>query len=96
MSPLLRWVVTSRGVDGESVVPDDEGAGLVGRADLEIRALGNVVVEELEQVLGLLILEADDVAREALVDVESLLAGYGVDTDEGVLEFHRCQSEEVG
>lgn len=44
-----------------------------------------MVVEELEQVLGLLLLETDDAAGEALVDVQGLLTGHGVNTNERML-----------
>ena len=44
-----------------------------------------MVEEEVEQVLGLLVLEADDALREALVDVQRLLARDGVDADDRVL-----------
>lgn len=87
MSPLLRWIVTSCRVDGESVVPDDESSGLVSRADLEVGTLGDVVVQELEQVFGFLVLEANNVAREARVDIDSFLASYWAHTDNGVLNF---------
>ena len=44
-----------------------------------------MVEEEVEQVLGLLVFETDDALREALVDVQRLLARDGVDADDRVL-----------
>lgn len=51
-------------VQSHAVIPDDNG--LLGPLDagLEVGAVGDVVVEELEEVVGLLLLEADDIAGD--------------------------------
>lgn len=58
--------------------PDDDGTRLVRSADLEVRALGDVVEEEAKEILGLFSLVTNDVLREALVHIERLLASGGV------------------
>lgn len=56
--------VEQRRVLRDAVVPDDDGAGLPADADVEVGAEGDVVVEELEQRVGLLLLEALDLTRD--------------------------------
>ena len=85
MSPLILRKVASGGVDGESVIPDDEGTRLVGRTDLKVCALRNVVKEEFQKILGLLLLPADYAASETRVNEESLLAGQRMDANDGML-----------
>jgi hypothetical protein len=68
--------------------PDYNSAGLVWRADLVVSCLRDVVEEELEQILGLLILEPDDPARKTRVDVQCLLARDGVLAHDRVLRHH--------
>ena len=70
----------------KNTYPKHDRARLIARADLEVRALREVVEQEVEQVLGLLLLEADDAASEALVDVERLLLGHRMRSDDGVLD----------
>ncbi|KAJ3543851.1 hypothetical protein NM688_g5813 [Phlebia brevispora] len=65
--------------------PEHDGAGLPGRAHLEVRALGDVVEEEVEEVFRLFLPETDNAAREAWVDEQGLLAGDRVLADNGVL-----------
>ena len=48
--------------------PNNDGARLVSRSDVEVGTFGKVVKEELEEVLGLFLLESDDVFSESLVD----------------------------
>jgi hypothetical protein len=67
------------------IYPDNDGPRLVRSSDLEVRAFGDVVVQEAEERVGFFLAEADDVAREALVDIERLLTGDRVDADDGVL-----------
>lgn len=85
MPPLLRREVTSRRVHRQTVIPNNKRARLVRRPDLVVRALSNMVKQELEQELRLFLLEPDDPAREALVDVQSLLTRDGVHADDGML-----------
>lgn len=65
-------------------VPEHDGAGLPVDADLEIGPLFNVVVQELEDSVTLLLLEADDLARELAVDKQRLLSSNGVAANEGM------------
>lgn len=89
------------------VVPDDNGALLPLDAGLEVGTVGQMVVQELEEGIGLLLLEADDVTSDCnccqswqsaernelqltlRVNVERLLAGGGVCSDQRVLVDHR-------
>lgn len=56
--------------------PDDDGTRLPRSAYLEVCTLRDVIEEELQQVLGLLLLVADDAPCESGVDVEGLFAGH--------------------
>ncbi len=46
-----------------TVVPDDDGALLPLDAGLEVGSVCEMVVEELEQCVRLLLLQADNIAR---------------------------------
>lgn len=76
--------INQRRVRGDAVVPDDDGVGLPLDTAVQVLAVGQMVVQELEQVVALLLLEADDVPRELRVDVQGLLAGGRVGADEGM------------
>jgi hypothetical protein len=65
--------------------PDDDGSRFIASADLEIRSFADVVEQELKEVIRFFLLETDNGLGEAQVDVESLLAGHRVDTNNGVL-----------
>lgn len=67
-----------------TVVPDDNRVLLPLQAGLQIRAEGDVLVEEVEEVVRLLLLQADDAARELGVDEERFLARDGVGAHERV------------
>ena len=86
MPPLLLWEVARSGVDSQTIIPYHQCAWFIGGTDLEVGTLRNVVEEELQQVLRLFLLEADNAAREALVHIKSLLACNRVNPDEGVLK----------
>lgn len=49
--------------------PDNNSAGLIVGTDLEIRAFGNMVPQELEQILRFLDFVAHDPPCKPLVDV---------------------------
>lgn len=65
--------------------PNNDSARPVGRTNLEVGALGDVVEEELKEILGLFGLVPDDTFRETLIHVERLLASRGVHAHKGVL-----------
>lgn len=67
--------------------PDDNGTGLVGSTNMEVRALRNVIEEELQEIFGFFILEPNDTSSESLVDVECLFASDWVSADDGVLNY---------
>lgn len=69
----------------KATYPNDNSAWLVCGPDLEIGTFGKMVEKELEEVLGLFVLEANDAFREALVDIQRLLTRGWVDADKGVL-----------
>lgn len=58
----------------ERTYPDDDSSWLITRTNLDISALGEMVKEEVEEVIGFLFLETDNTARKAFVHVKSLLA----------------------
>lgn len=80
-------------VKGARTYPDNDSARLVASTDLEVGALGKMVEEEVEEVVGLLLAEADDRLREALVDVQGLLTSGGVNTDEWVLSIRSSSAK---
>lgn len=49
---------------GDAVVPNDDSAALPLNAGLEVGTQGEVVVEELEQGVGLFFFEADNLASD--------------------------------
>jgi hypothetical protein len=51
-----------------------------------------MVIEELQQSVGLLLLQADDIARELRVDVQRLLSCGRVSSDNWVLVNNRLSS----
>lgn len=61
MPPLTALPIYQGRVLRHTVVPDNNGALLPLHAGLEISAVGEMVVQELEQSIGLLLLEADNV-----------------------------------
>ena len=65
--------------------PYDDSSRFIASADLEIRSFADVVEQELKEVIGFFLLETDNGLGEPLIDVESLLAGHRVDTNNGVL-----------
>jgi len=64
MPALAVLPVDESRVLGDAVVPDDDSALLPLDADLEVGAVGEVVVQELEDGVRLLLLEADDVTGD--------------------------------
>lgn len=70
--------------EGGRTVPENDASRLPLSTSREVVASEEVLVQKTEDRLTLLLLEADDAAREARVDVERLVAGNGVTTDEGV------------
>lgn len=65
--------------------PNDNSSRLVGGSNNEVRAFADMVKQEIEKILGLLILESNNVANEPSVDVECFLTSDGMLTDERVL-----------
>lgn len=65
--------------------PDNDSARLVVRANVEVSSFGDVVIKEVEEVFGLLILESDNTSREGLVDVQRLLSSDRVSAHKRVL-----------
>ncbi len=88
LSHIRTQHILHRKTEKKSTYPKHHRARLVARADLEVRALREVVEQEVEQVLGLLRAEADDVLREPLVDVQRLLPCDGMYAHERVLGLH--------
>ena len=55
-------------------IPHNDGARLPADASLEILREGNVVVQELQQVIRLFFLEADDIPRDWDFSARSFLS----------------------
>jgi hypothetical protein len=64
MPSLARLPVDKGSVLNGSVVPDDDGLLLPLDAGVEVGAPGDVLVEEVEDGVGLFLLEADNVAGD--------------------------------
>lgn len=84
MPPLPILPIKNRSVRRDSVVPNDNSALLPLHSALQIRRQSDVVVQELEKVIALFLLEADDPTGELRVDVESLLASGRMCAHDGV------------
>jgi hypothetical protein len=65
--------------------PDDDGVWLVIGADMEVRACGDMIPQELEQILGFLDFVTNYTLRKALIDVEGFLTRDGVSANKGML-----------
>ena len=71
-------------VGSAAIVPEHDCTRAPSHPGLELGAFLDVVVEELENGVALLLLEADDLSAELPVDEESLLSGDGVSADQRV------------
>jgi hypothetical protein len=69
-------------VSSDSVVPHHDSVGLPLDTAVEILRICQMVVQELEEVVALLLFEANDVPCELWVDIQRLLASRWVSTDE--------------
>lgn len=76
MAPLPVLPVDQRRVLRDAVVPHHDRALLPLDARLEVGAVREVVVQELEQRVRLFLLEADDVAGDCVVRGVSYGAGW--------------------
>lgn len=84
MPPRPVFPVKESGVGRNSVVPHHDCSRSPLHAGLEILALREMVVQEVEEIVALLLLVADNTARELWVDEERLLAGHGMGAYERV------------
>lgn len=66
--------IQQRRVRCHTIIPHHHRPGRPLDAGLEILTFGNVIVEEVEQVVALFFLEADDAPAELGVHVEGFLA----------------------
>lgn len=64
MSPFAFGIVEQRRVESNAVIPNNDGARLPLDAGVEVSAIGLVVIEELEEVVRFLLLEADDLTGD--------------------------------
>lgn len=79
----------------DSVIPHDHSPRRPLNSALQILTKRDVVIQELEQVLALLLLEADDVARELRVDIDGLFACDGVSPDYGMDAAHWVAADDA-
>lgn len=64
MAPVTALPVNNGSVLSDTIVPDDNGALLPLHTGLEVGSPGNVLVEELENGVRLLLLEADNLTGD--------------------------------
>lgn len=69
---------------GHAVIPDDNGVGPPSHSGLQILRQGDVVIQELEEVIALFLLEANNVPCELWVDIQGLLASCWVCPHDGM------------
>lgn len=81
---MIRSVVSS-GSQSSLTVPKNNSTRAPAHADLNIGALLNDIVEEVEDAGALLVPQTNNVATEATVDKDRLGSSDGVTADEGVL-----------
>ena len=67
---------------GDTVVPDHNSVGPPLDTAMQILAVRQMIVQELQQIIALLLFIADDVPCELRVDIQGLLAGGWVGADE--------------
>lgn len=60
MSSIPGRIVQSLRVVRDALVPDEDCSGLIAHSALEVLTLGDVVEEELQEVVGLLLVESDN------------------------------------
>jgi hypothetical protein len=65
-------------VGSDTVVPNDNSVRLPFDPAVQILAVRQMVVQEFQQHIGLLLLEADDIPCELRVDIQRLLARGGM------------------
>src|SRR6266498_4035603 len=80
----VRPIIPHRVVLDAAVVPEGDRVLLPAKAALEQR-VGHVLVEVAQDAVALVAWDAVDVAGEALVDVEALLAGHRVGAHDWVV-----------
>jgi hypothetical protein len=68
----------------DPVVPKNHGTGLPFNSGLNISRESNVVIKELQEIVALLLLEPDDVSGELWIDIQRLLTGCWVSSNQGV------------
>ena len=77
-----------------TIVPHDHSPRRPLDPALQILAQCNMIVQELEQVLALFLLEADDVARELRVYIDGLFACDRMRPDDGVDAADRIAADD--
>ena len=77
-----------RGVFGpltsHAVIPNYNGIRPPSDSGLEVLRQGNMVIQELEEIIALFLLEADNVSSELRVDIQGLFASRWVSSDNGM------------
>ena len=84
MPPRTIIPIQERRVGSHTVIPHNDSSWRPLHPRLEILALGDVIVEEVEDEVALLLLVTNDPAHELRVDEKSFLACYGVCSDKRV------------
>jgi hypothetical protein len=74
MTPLTILPVQNRGVCSDPIVPHNHRVLLPLQTSLQVRTKSDVLVQEIEQMVGLLLLEPYNTASELRVDEQCLLS----------------------
>lgn len=82
MASLTIVPVHQSGMCSHTVIPHHHGPGLPLHACLDIGREGNMVIKELQKIVAFLLLEADNVSGELWVDIQGLLTGCWVSSNQ--------------
>lgn len=80
--------IIDSGMSSNPVIPQNDGPRSPLDASLVVGALRDMVVQKLQDIIGLLALETDDATSEPLIHVQRLFAGDGVATNKRVHIFN--------
>jgi hypothetical protein len=84
MSPLRRIKVMQCGMRRNTIIPHNDRSLLPLDTNLNIRRLGNEIIQKPKHRIRFLLLQSHDITRKLLIDKERFFAGDGMDADDGV------------
>lgn len=95
MPPRTILPIQKSGMASHAVIPNYHCPRRPLHSRLEILALGDVIVQEVEKVVALFFLKPDNAAGELRVDIKSLFACCGMSPDERVDRGHWCTADDA-